>query len=51
MRKECATIASHKEAYVPKDSDEGAPVLVSNDNGYTYGAVMEFCLGNADYDG
>ena len=67
MRKECVTIAAHREAYVPgdcigkamtvgelksllEDFDEDTPALVSNDDGYTYGAVTEFCLGNADYD-
>lgn len=68
MRKECVTIAAHREAYTPgdcigkamtvgelkrllEDFDEDAPVLVSNDDGYTYGAVTEFCIDSSDYDG
>ena len=71
MRKECVTIAAHREAYIPSDCpsdcieramtvgefkrllenfNEDAPALVSNDDGYTYGAVTEFCLDNGDYD-
>ena len=33
-----------------EDFCEDSPVIVSNDGGYTYGAVTEYCLVYADHE-